>query len=331
MASTGEGTTSSWTDLLPGLALFAAPVQEPEAPLSWEASPGLEDLGTRLAPEAEAILEEACHWLGIPESPRGTLHWVSDRQEIIQALDSKLPEWSAAVTFPGTGDVWLATKIAGGMDRLRVTLRHELVHLAMGSLGRETFERLPAWFHEGCAEHFAGDLYLGKVGVSLPWRAFTGSLSSLAEFREDFGHEADHAAEGYSLGHAMVERLLRLHGQDLAAKILRRAAEGDSLDQALVALTGLSVVTHEKDLRAELASAHALAGEIAPEFLTLIFLTLALAFPWFLHLRKKKRMRFELQWEESEALEAAAGPEKKGEDFRDALDAWIQREEDSGR
>ena len=101
----------------------------------------------------------------------------------------------------------------------------------------------------------------------------------MAEFREDFGREADHAAEGYSLGHAMVERLLRLHGQDLVAKILWRVAEGDSLDQALVAFTGLSVVTHEKNLRVELASAHALAGEIAPEFLTLIFLALALSFP----------------------------------------------------
>ena len=33
----------------------------------------------------------------------------------------------------------------------------------------------------------------------------------------------------------------------------------------------------------------------------------------------------------TEALEAEAGPEKRGGDFGDALDAWIQREEDGGR
>tara|TARA_B100001750_G_C15292340_1_gene487964 strand:- start:216 stop:821 length:606 start_codon:yes stop_codon:yes gene_type:complete len=201
----------------------------------------------------------------------------------------------------------------------------------MGALGEEVHRRLPAWFREGCAEQFAGDVYLGGLGVSLPWRSFTGGLSPLSDFRDGFGREADHAAEGYSLGYAMVERLVRIYGEDVVAKILSRIAGGDTLDQALLALTGLSVVTHEQALRADLASIPSLAGEAGPGFLTFIFLVLGLCSPLLFWLRAKKRKRFEKAWAAEISPERGKESEMAEEELGDALDAWIQREEDEGR
>ena len=319
------------TSLFAGAFLWAPLPQEPEGKTLWVAEAGLEEVGLGLKEDAEIFLEEACLWLNLPRPTQCRIHLVARREDLAKALGGEAPTWAAAVTRVGADEIWLATEVAGGINRLRVTLRHEVVHLVMGALGEGAHRRLPAWFREGCAEQFAGDVYLGGLGVSLPWRSFTGGLSPLSDFRDGFGREADHAAEGYALGYAMVERLVRLYGEDIVAKILSRVAEGYTLDRALLALTGLSVVTHEQALRSDLASIPSLAGEAGPGFLTFIFLILALCSPLLFWLRAKKRKRFEEAWAAEISPEREKESEVAEEELGDALDAWIQREEDEGR
>ena len=301
----------------------------------WTAPPGLAHTGERMGPEIQGILAEARAWSGIPSTGRPIeLQWVAGRDELEAALGHPVPRWFAAVAVPSQRRMVIAAETAGSQERLRVTLRHELMHLVMADLGDEAFARLPAWFHEGCAEDFAGDIYLGDVGVSLSWRALAGSLESLSDYREGFGRETYRAAVGYALGHAFVRRLKREHGANIVAEVLALVQAGASLDAALVELTGLSVVTHEQELREELASLSYLVRDIYSQLFLVLALFMIAAFPLVRAARRRRRRELEERWERQDRKEQEERNEDGGwqapndpdDEEAEPLDDWVDEE-----
>lgn len=330
--------------VLPGAPRFYSVLPPPRAAVAcqeavrgegpgfrWEAAPGLAPVARRFAAEVGGILEEARRWTGLPPDERPVdLVWVATRADLARALgEEEVPAWFAAVAVPRERHLIIATEIAGTGDRLRTTLRHELMHLAMADMGPGPYERLPAWFHEGCAEVFAGDVYLGGQGVSLAWRALLGDLESLADYEQGFGRESFRAAVGYALGQAFVARLRRVYGQRIVPALLARIASGETLDQALIAETGLSEVTHELKLRQELASPLALLSDFYPQLFLGVALLLVFAFPFVWLRRRRRRRELEERWGRQEqqdrrAQEEAArsGPQEVGGDEPEPLDWW---------
>lgn len=304
---------------------------------TWETSPGLESAAERFLPEVRSILAEAREWTGLPPDTRPFhLQIVGSREDLQEALGHKAPGWFAAVAVPFERRLILATAPAGSVQRLHTTLRHELMHLAMADLGPEDFRRLPAWFHEGCAEVFAGEVYLGGTGASLPWLAWTGALEPLASFRSEFGAERLRAAQGYALGEAFVARLRRVYGPGVIAELLALVDQGATLDGALLDTTNLSVITHEQELRKELSSPLALIGEFYPQlFLGLMLAALAVT-PFVLRRRRGRRRELEAKWDREENGDSGlgrvpegawkVGAENSREEGADALEGWLDEE-----
>ncbi|MAW60090.1 MAG: hypothetical protein CMJ94_04560 [Planctomycetes bacterium] len=300
--------------------------------LRYEAPPGYAELAQRLTTEADRDLADAHRWLGldrgqgaIPDPQPGILYWVRNRQELAARLGrEEVPDWYAAVARPLQGDMILAVEVAGGESRLRATMRHEIIHHAMGALPAEVFRRIPAWFHEGLAEAYSGEIYLGEVGVSLPWLANNNALPSLRTYADGFPQDSVKAAQGYAIGHAFVQRLIRVHGRPVIGEILERMRLGDNLDQALLATTRMSLIEHEVALTEELRSLRALLAASSPHFITLLFVGAALLIPFALRRRARRRRAMEQRWERED--EAAAEREERLASHAEALEAWMERE-----
>lgn len=287
----------------------------------WTAPVGLERTAERLGADADQVLEEIHQRLDLGPPRRGRLVWVRDREGIASELGHPVPEWFAAVALPLEGRIVVAARIAGGEARLRATLRHELVHHAMGSLGEKAFLALPAWFHEGCAEYYSDEMYLGEMGVSLGWRAASGSLPPLAQFDDGFGRHPIQAAEGYALALAFVERLVRTSGPRAIPETLARVRAGETLDQALLEITGLPLVSHEELMRADLTSLRQLIRDFYPHLITFLFLGAVLLFPFVRRARRRRELELQQQWQRQEegARLEQDGISRQG----DAMAAWL--------
>lgn len=272
---------------------------------AWTAPPGLEHVALRYQDQLAEMMRAARAWTGLPADPRPfTVEWVGDRRDLARALGvARVPAWYAAVAMPAERRLVIATEVAGASGRLASTARHEIMHLAMADLGPEGWERLPAWFHEGCAEVFADEIYLGEIGVSLSWRAVLGELEHLYEYRDGFPDSPASAAVGYALGERFVRRFARRYGHDALREVLARARAGQDLDAALLELTGLPIVEHEEAMRRELINASGLLGEIYPQIFLGLALIMVLGFPLVRAARRRRRAEFEARWEQQERRE----------------------------
>ncbi|MGB0951927.1 MAG: peptidase MA family metallohydrolase [Planctomycetota bacterium] len=280
----------------------------------WSAPDSEVALARPLMEQAEADLEAIVVWLGLPDPPKGDLLWVKSRDDLQEILDFRAASWFAAVTQPHSNRIVMVIDAAQGQEQLQKTLRHELVHWAMQSLGPTQWARLPAWAHEGVAEVWAEQKLLSGMEVPLAWPAFRDELPYLGDFRDGFDSEPYSAAQGYAIAHAFFARLQRIHGDDFMARLMQELHAGRSLEQALITLTGLSTIQLEQDLRTELSSLSRLLGDMYPQFFLIVTLILLIGFPFAMRRRREKRREFERQWgwgepstESEEGLDADDG------------------------
>jgi hypothetical protein len=277
----------------------------------WQAPMELAEVASKFSLEADSILEDAHRWLGLQrgaiglaEPRHGNMYWVRKHKGIALHLGHEVPNWFAAVAVPSRGEVVLSVGSAGGAYRLRSTMRHELLHHALSALGEKSFGRLPAWFHEGLAERFSGEIYLAESGGSLSWSAANGTLPWLSEYQQGFGSNTLTASVGYALGHAFVDRLIRKYGLPIVGLVLEQIFLGLSLDQALIETTGLSVITHEDLMRKELASLRSLLSNFYLHVITALFLLTSLLLPWVWRKKRRRERAMEHQWEQQELSQA---------------------------
>ena len=316
--------------LLPGaplpLASAALAPQEVERGATrwfdWEAPADLVAEVRPMTLQADQELQDILDWLRIDQVPRGRIVWVEERADLEAALGFDAPDWFAAVTEPGRGRIVVALRAATDRSALLQTFRHELVHWAMLGIGEAAWGKLPAWFHEGVAETWADQRVLAGMGVPLGWRAFTGDLPPLSDFREGFGDEPYHAAEGYALAHAFVQRLVRIYGRELLPGMMADLAAGSTLEEALIARTGLSSVTHEVELRKELSSLGHLLGDFYPQFFLLLALFTVAIFPFALRVRRRRRAELATRWGE-EAWWDEESPEGLDAEDGEPDDSWL--------
>ncbi len=273
----------------------------------WRAPAESAELAARMTAEADTILEEAHNWLGLHQipsigpSPRpGKMIWVTNRDGISRHVGREMPTWVAAVAIPSRGEMVMSVQSSAEEYRLRSTMRHELLHHAIGALGAETFQRLPAWFHEGLAEEFSGEIYLAETGISLSWMAMSGNLRYLSDFKNDFGRSGLRAAEGYAQGHAFVSMLRQDYGPGVVHQILNAVHQGMSFEKAVLETTGKALVELEERMRAQLTSFRRLAQEFYQHFITFLFAFACLLLPFIWLRRRKRRRQMEQRWEQQE-------------------------------
>jgi hypothetical protein len=123
-------------------------------------------------------------------------------------------------------------------DVLRHEVAHVLIYRTAG--GRP----VPRWFNEGlamAAEHG----WKFRDQTRLLFHLVTGPRRSLIELNRLFESGETDQSRAYLLSGAMVRELLNRHGETSAARILQRMGNGDSFEDAFIAITGMSPSAEE--------------------------------------------------------------------------------------
>lgn len=119
-------------------------------------------------------------------------------------------------------------------DTLEDVLRHEVAHVLISRAAHGT--PVPRWFHEGFA--VAAERPWGLEDRSrLVWELMAGPRLTVSDIDRLFDTETSRP-RAYSLSAAMVREMLRAHGPDAPAGILRELGTGAGFDTAVVRVTG---------------------------------------------------------------------------------------------
>ncbi len=253
---------------------------------------------------ARSLLTEAQRADSFPGLPRGkaeVLLLLAPDDETFRAwVGPAAPEWGAAVAFPALQRIIMSGRDAAAESGdPRVTLRHEIAHLALfEALGPGT----PRWFDEGYASYAAGEWGRDEVlatSLGLVWRG----IPSLAGLDSGFYQGAERAQRSYALAHRAVAELASLAPDRGLGLLFAHWKEEGSFERALRRAHGMSSVDFEKHWRSRVRrqfGALALAADLS--VLTL-FLTVLLGPMWWQRRqgirRKLERMR------EADALQEA--------------------------
>ena len=157
------------------------------------------------------------------------------------------PEWGEAIAFPRAQRIVMRGRgaAAGGGDP-RVTLRHELAHLALyEALGPGT----PRWFDEGYASWSAGEWGRDEVlatSFGLVWRG----LPTLAGLDSGFYRGSETAQRSYALAHRAVAELAGIDPTRGIGLLFTHWAREGTFERALRRAHGMSTVDFERRWRA---------------------------------------------------------------------------------
>jgi hypothetical protein len=127
-------------------------------------------------------------------------------------------------------------------DTLEDVLHHEVAHVLMARAARGA--PLPLWFHEGLAV-LAERTWRLEDQARLLRELLLVSRTPLDRVDALFAADAGSRARAYTLAAAFVRDLMRRHGGDAPASILRRVGGGERFDRAYAQVTGESVSASE--------------------------------------------------------------------------------------
>ena len=227
----------------------------------------------RLARSLLAAAVAADSFPGLPRSTaRVEIALAPDQATFRAWVGAGAPEWGAAIAFPGEQRIVMQGRDAGAdAGDPRVTLRHELAHLALhDALGAD----VPRWFDEGYASYAAGEWGREEVLVTslgLVWRG----LPTLDGLDSGFYRGSETASRAYALAHRAVAELAALNpGGGLDLLFTHWEREG-SFERALRRAHGMSTDEFEKHWRSRIRrqyGALALAADLSLLSVLLVFL-----------------------------------------------------------
>jgi hypothetical protein len=123
-------------------------------------------------------------------------------------------------------------------DTLEDVLHHEVAHVLMARAAGGT--ELPLWFHEGLA--VLGERTWGlEDQARLVSEMVMVSRTPLDRVDAMFASDEGSKTRAYTLAAAFVRELIRRHGADAPANVLRRMRTGETFERAFANATGESV------------------------------------------------------------------------------------------
>lgn len=225
---------------------------------------------------ARSLLERARAADSFPGLPRPAaavlIALAPDEATFRDWVGAGAPEWGAAIAFPYEQRIVMQGRDAGAdAGDPRVTLRHELAHLALHeALG----PGVPRWFDEGYASYAAGEWGREQVlatSLGLVWRG----LPTLAGLDSGFYRGSEAATRSYALAHRAVAELAALdpsRGLDL---LFSHWGREQSFERALRRAHGMSSEEFERHWRKRIRRQFgvlALAADLSLLSVVLVFL-----------------------------------------------------------
>jgi hypothetical protein len=255
-----------------------------------------------------AELERIQNYFQITRKFLGEIYFCEDEEAFSSKLQFEPPSWYNAVAQPGLKQIVVFVKPRQSPAQIAKLLNHELVHWALFQLPTKARQQIPLWLHEGLAEMWSDRGLAEAYQVSLAWESKHNSLPRLSSFAIEFGGEPYRAAVGYALSKEFVMHLVDDSGDALFVRIFNSMEAGRSFDQALVDHTGLSVVSHEKIVRANLNSWWRVVQEMYPHFFLLVVLIILGLVPFVASRRRHHREALHAVWQsEEDEVEMLAG------------------------
>ncbi|MEX2181996.1 MAG: hypothetical protein WD771_08135 [Gemmatimonadaceae bacterium] len=238
---------------------------------------------------------------GLPRPAAAVLIAIApDERRFREWVGEGAPEWGEAIAFPRAQRIVMRGRdaAAAGGDP-RVTLRHELAHLALyEALG----PGVPRWFDEGYASFAAGEWGRDEVlatSFGLVWRG----LPTLDGLDSGFYRGSQTAQRSYALAHRAVAELATLSPERGLALLFDHWRREGSFERALRRAHGMSTVDFEAHWRSRVRrqfGALALAADLS---LLAFGLTVLLGPLWWQRRARTRRRLERLREADREASE----------------------------
>jgi Peptidase MA superfamily len=184
-------------------------------------------------------------WPGVTEVRLG---YGREEYEGLSLPGAPPPSWAVALAYPEQNIVLVEThSLVQGDGQL--TLRHELIHVALGQLGHGW----PRWFQEGLAMELTGERRFRVTQFATLSRAV--SLDRVFRFDDlamGFPRYADDVEIAYAQSAAFVEYLRDHHGSAAFGTLIDHVQAGEPFEQAFGVAFHSSISMEERGFRTEL-------------------------------------------------------------------------------
>ncbi len=203
-----------------------------------------------LARDLEAVRDDIAallgrDWPGVTEIRLG---FGREEYEALSLPGGRPPSWAIALAYPGKNLVLVeAHSLVSGDGPL--TLRHELVHAALGQFGSVW----PHWFQEGLAQELTGERKWHVQQIATLTRAVTQDrVFYFDDLTAHFPSLPDDVEIAYAQSVAFVEFLRDRHGSIAFQRLIERVQGGDSFEKAFGVAFYLPLSMEEEAFREEL-------------------------------------------------------------------------------
>lgn len=164
----------------------------------------------------------------------------------VQPGKEMIPLWASAVAYPERNLIILRSPgaIKGGRLDYEKVFTHEFTHIVLGKVleGRET----PAWLAEGFAMYESSEWHLTRM-ASLTKAFLTKRVIPLEKLTANFPSDPDEAELAYAESFMFVSFLINKFGRKAFQQFIRDYAADGNLRGSLTKMTGLHLVTLEKE------------------------------------------------------------------------------------
>jgi tetratricopeptide (TPR) repeat protein len=185
--------------------------------------------------DLESAWQEVVGVLGVQPQDRLLVIWLDAESYRWQA-----PEWSAAL-FDGRVRI-VIEDYARQQESIRRTLRHELTHAVLHTMGAE----LPTWLHEGLAQSAEGrdaQAALASLPADGPAQALTDLVGNWTAWTDQ-----GRVKEAYAYALSFCYWLRLEYGQSVMANLFLNL-NGRTLDEAWSATFGMSLAATDTEFR----------------------------------------------------------------------------------
>lgn len=227
-------------------AAGAQPFERKEtARYHFEYAEGLHGFAEQLMETVEADHDRIYGELGIETKTPTTVVILGDDDamlaEAVRRFGGRPPEWAAGLAWPRARTILLHVGV--GRDELASTFRHEISHVALGTVGERG---IPRWFKEGLAIRQGEGVDLERAW-KLTEAATLGVLLPMDDLNRGFPASGARAGVAYAQAVHFVGYLMGTYGEAAFHDLIRRLRDGQTFDEAMAGAYPVSLAEIEAD------------------------------------------------------------------------------------
>lgn len=249
--------------LLP-LVLHAERARAGDLPKHWlsfesehavvHAPESAERTATTLSAEVDGVVEELMALTGLERAPTRIQAYLAPTRDSFSTIQpGDPPQWAAGTAYPERSLLFVCLETHGQKSPRQVFV-HEVTHVVLHWSYGET--EPPRWLEEGLAQVVASEFDL-QTQVVLSRAALGGGLIPLSSLVDRWPRQAGRARLAYAQSRDFVLFVRHRHGDEALAEMVERLADGEGVEEAMLAATGTPVDELEKRWRGRLSRRYA--------------------------------------------------------------------------